>query len=81
MRLNQPHLLAAAAALCSLSTDAATAAAPAWPTKPLHIVVSYPPGGSSDIIASATSQVLCESLKQSVIVENKPGAKWQYLPY
>lgn len=77
MSLNRRHLLGAAA-LCSLGThtaaNAATAVAPAWPTKPLRIVVPYPPGGSSDIIARAISQVLSESLKQSVIVENKPGA-------
>ncbi len=65
------HALAAAAlALC-----AATAAqAQQWPTKPLRIVVPYPPGGSSDIIARSISQPLSEALKTTVIIENKPGA-------
>jgi tripartite-type tricarboxylate transporter receptor subunit TctC len=45
-----------------------------WPNKPLRIVVPYPPGGSSDIIARAISQQLSDTFKQSVIVENKPGA-------
>jgi tripartite-type tricarboxylate transporter receptor subunit TctC len=45
-----------------------------WPSKALHIIVPYPPGGSSDIIARAISQPLAEALKQSVIVENKAGA-------
>ena len=64
-------LLACTAALAAASATAQTAD---WPAKTLRIVVPYPPGGSSDIIARSISQVLSESLKQSVIVENKPGA-------
>lgn len=58
-----------------LATAATWAQAQAWqPEKPIHIVVPYPPGGSSDIIARAISQPLSEALKQTVIVDNKPGA-------
>ena len=46
-------LLAAAAVACH-----AIAAAQDWPSRPIHIVVPYPPGGSSDIIARAISQPL-----------------------
>jgi tripartite-type tricarboxylate transporter receptor subunit TctC len=61
-------------ALAALATFAFNASAQQWPNKPLRIVVPYPPGGSSDIIARAISQPLSEALKQTVIVENKPGA-------
>jgi tripartite-type tricarboxylate transporter receptor subunit TctC len=57
----------------TLSTPA-LAQAQAWPTKPLRIIVPYPPGGSSDIIARAISQPLSEALKQPVIIDNRPGA-------
>ena len=50
------------------------AAAQSWPSGPIKIIVPYPPGGSSDIIARAISQPLSDALKQSVVVENRPGA-------
>ena len=49
--------------------------AQAWPTKmPIKFVVVYPPGGASDVTARILAAKLTESLGQSVIVENKPGA-------
>ncbi len=63
------------AALATLATLGSTAAvAQTWPTQTIRIVVPYAPGGSSDIIARAISQPLAEALKQTVVVENKPGA-------
>ena len=67
-----PKNLLAAAAL--LLAAALPVAAQDWPSRPIRIIVPYPPGGSSDIIARAISQPLSEALKQTVIVENKPGA-------
>jgi tripartite-type tricarboxylate transporter receptor subunit TctC len=49
----------------------------AWPSRPLRIVVGFPPGGSTDTIARALAISLADFLGQSVIVENKPGASAQ----
>ncbi|WP_298212364.1 tripartite tricarboxylate transporter substrate binding protein [Acidovorax sp.] len=67
-------LLACTVALAATAATSVSAQTADWPSKTLRIVVPYPPGGSSDIIARSISQVLSEVLKQSVIVENKPGA-------
>lgn len=72
MQLKRRELLAAAAASVALPSLAQTK--DAWPSKPIRIVVPYPPGGSSDIIARAISVPLADALKQTVIVENKAGA-------
>lgn len=61
-------------ATLALGLGTASAQSPNWPSKPIRIVVPYPPGGSSDIIARSIAQPLSEALKQSVIVENKAGA-------
>lgn len=45
-----------------------------YPTKPIRFIVTFPPGGSSDLIARALAPVLSERLRQQVIVENRPGA-------
>ncbi len=45
-----------------------------WPTKPVRILVSFPAGGASDLVARLLAQHLTESLGQQIVVENKPGA-------
>ncbi|MGI4778107.1 MAG: Bug family tripartite tricarboxylate transporter substrate binding protein [Janthinobacterium lividum] len=59
-------------ALPAVSTIASAQAD--WPSKPIKLIVPYPPGGSSDIIARALSVPLAAALRQTVLVENRPGA-------
>ena len=61
-----------AAALAFLAAPAA--AQPAWPAKPIRMVVPYPPGAGTDLHARALAQKMTESLGQTVIVDNRSGA-------
>ncbi|WP_137896101.1 tripartite tricarboxylate transporter substrate binding protein [Ramlibacter sp. 2FC] len=70
MPLTRRTAMLALAALCA----PAIALAQDWPSaKPISYIVPFTPGGSTDIIGRTLAQKLQESLRQSVVVENKPG--------
>ncbi len=72
-RLIRIYIVILAGLLSFLS--GASANAQAWPSRStIRILIPYPPGGASDVTARLLALKLTESLKQSVVVENKPGA-------
>jgi len=56
-----------------LGVISGTASATDYPTKPIHLIAAYSPGGTTDVLARIFSQGLSEKLGETVIVENKPG--------
>jgi tripartite-type tricarboxylate transporter receptor subunit TctC len=62
-----------AAAGVTLGAAAAMAQAPAYPTKPIRIVVPYAPGGATDIVARIIAEPMRQALGQPVVVESKVG--------
>jgi len=67
-------ILSIVCAAACLSLSAGSALAQAYPTKPIKIVVPFGPGGFTDVVARILGVKLGESLGQSVVIENKPGA-------
>ncbi len=64
---------AIAAVLLTMMALAASATAQPYPSKPIHIIVPFAPGGITDVIGRALGQRLAEAWGQQVVVENKPG--------
>ena len=62
------------AATVALCLAGGSAWAQAWPSKPISLVVPFPAGGTTDVLARAVGQELSKSLGQPVVVESKPGA-------
>lgn len=58
----------------TLSFSSGVHAQPAWPDKPVRVVLPFPPGGPSDIVMRLAAEKMQAALKQSIVIENKPGA-------
>jgi tripartite-type tricarboxylate transporter receptor subunit TctC len=69
-----PRLLATLCSILALLAVAPQAFAQAWPARPVKILVGFPPGQATDVMARMAAQRLSDALGQNFFVENRPGA-------
>jgi tripartite-type tricarboxylate transporter receptor subunit TctC len=74
MKFPRRRFLSLAAVTLALPAVSRLARAQSYPTRPLRIVIGYPAGGSTDLVARIMGRWLSERLGQPVVIENKPGA-------
>ena len=74
MNIARRAWIAIGLAAAALAAGAQTAAPTAWPTKPIRIIVTFPPGGSTDAVVRIVAPKLGERLGQQIVVDNRPGA-------
>jgi tripartite-type tricarboxylate transporter receptor subunit TctC len=74
MKLPRRHFLFLPATAATLLAVSRVAWSQTYPTRPVRIIIGYPPGGSADITARLMGQWLSERLGQPFVIENRPGA-------
>ena len=74
MKLRRRQILHLAAAAAALAVTEPTAKAQSYPTRPVRILVGFPPGGTTDIVARLIAHWLSERLGRQFIIENRSGA-------
>jgi tripartite-type tricarboxylate transporter receptor subunit TctC len=74
MRISRRQFLQLAAGVAALPAISRVAGAQAYPTRPVRLVIGFPAGGGTDIVARLMGQWLSERLGQPFIIENRPGA-------
>ena len=61
-------------AACAIALLSTSLWAQSWPSKPIRMIIAFPPGGPTDLVSRVLAQKLTEQLGQQVFVDNKPGA-------
>src|SRR5215831_11647613 len=74
MRLRRRQFLSLASGAAALPAVSRIAWAQTYPSRPVRIVVGFPPGGVGDILARLMGQWLSDRLSQPFVIENRPGA-------
>src|SRR5215475_6075736 len=74
MKLPRRNFLHLAAGVAALPAVSRIARAQAYPTRPVRIIVGFPPGGPTDFHARLMGQWLSEQLGQQFVIDNRPGA-------
>ncbi|HYH41634.1 MAG TPA: tripartite tricarboxylate transporter substrate binding protein [Burkholderiales bacterium] len=72
--MNRTVTVSALAAACVLSLSATAAPAQSYPTRPIRMVIPWPAGGITDVIARGMNVHLAETLGQPIVIDNRPGA-------